>query len=153
MHLRRATLADAEAIANLVNYWYKKTGDLLPRSVDSVCETIRNWVVVEEDGQIVGCGALVFLGPDLVEIRSVAVHPRLQGKGVGRQIVEQLLQDAKELGAPTVFTLTKAPGFFRKLGFVETEMEKFPQKVWRDCVYCPKFPRCDEIAMVLEGGD
>jgi amino-acid N-acetyltransferase len=98
----------------------------------------------------VGCGALVPLGPDLVEVRSLAVRPGYQGNGVGRQIVEQLLKDAEELGAPTVFTLTKSPGFFEKLGFIVTQKENFPRKVWKDCVHCPKFPVCDEIAMVLD---
>lgn len=151
MKLRRATLSDAEAITKLVNYWFRETGDVLPRSLDDVCESIRDWVVVEDDAGIAGCGALVVMGPDLVEIRSLAVRPDYQGNGVGRKIVEELLADAAALGAPTVFTLTKVPGFFEKMGFTVTEKEHFPRKVWKDCVHCAKFPLCDEIAMVYEG--
>lgn len=150
MKLRRATLADAQEITGLVNYWYHKTGDVLPRSLDSVCESIRNWVVAEDEEGLFGCGSLVVLGPDLVEIRSVVVRPGYQGNGVGRQIVEQLLKDAEEIKAPTVFTLTKSVGFFEKLRFEVTEMENFPHKVWKDCVHCSKFPVCDEVAMVRE---
>lgn len=150
MKLRRATLADAQEITDLVNYWFRKTGDVLPRTLDSVCESIRNWVVIEDKQGIVGCGALVILGPDLAEIRSVVVRPGYQGSGVGRQIVGQLLKDAEEIKVPTVFTLTKAVGFFEKLGFKVTEKDLFPRKVWKDCVHCPKFPICDEIAMVLD---
>lgn len=150
MKLRRATLADAREITDLVNYWFQETGDVLPRTLDSVCESIRNWVVVEDEDEIVGCGALIILGPELAEIRSVVVRPGYQGNGVGRQIVEQLLEDAKDIEVPTVFTLTKAVGFFERMGFTETEKELFPRKVWRDCVHCAKFPECDEIAMVLD---
>lgn len=150
MKIRRATLADAQAITDLVNYWSRETGDVLPRTLDGVCESIRNWVVTEDDEGIVGCGALVVLGPDLAEVRSLAVRPGYQGNGVGRQIVEQLLKDAEAIEASTVFTLTTAPGFFKKLGFEVTQMGNFPRKVWKDCVHCPKFPECDEIAMVLD---
>ena len=151
--LRHATLADAPAITNLVNFWYRRTGDLLPRSLDDVCESIRSWVVVENDGEVVACGALMILGPELAEVRSLAVKPEYQGHGLGRRIVLQLLEDAKALGVPTVFTLTKAVGFFEKLGFQVTNTERFPRKVWRDCVHCPKLPVCDEVAMVVEIGD
>ncbi|MFQ5859817.1 MAG: N-acetyltransferase, partial [Anaerolineae bacterium] len=148
MKLRRATLADAQEITDLVNYWFRKTGDVLPRTLDSVCESIRSWVVVEDQDGIVGCGALVVLGPGLAEIRSVVIRPGSQGNGAGRTIVEQLLIDAEEIRVPTVFTLTKAIGFFEKMGFKMTEMELFPRKVWKDCVHCSKFPECDEVAMV-----
>lgn len=150
MKLRRATLADAPQITDLVNYWFRTTGDVLPRSLDSVCESIRSWVVVEDDKGIAGCGALIILGPELAEIRSVVVRPDTQGNGLGRRIVEQLLKDAEEIQVPTVFTLTKVVGFFEKLGFKVTEMERFPRKVWKDCVHCAKFPGCDEVAMVLD---
>jgi amino-acid N-acetyltransferase len=153
MKLRRATLADAQAITDLVNYWFRTTGDVLPRSLDSVCESIRSWVVVEDEQGIAGCGALVVLGPELAEVRSVVIRPGRQGNGVGRTIVEQLLIDAEEIRVPTVFTLTKAVGFFEKLGFAVTEMERFPRKVWKDCVHCAKFPECDEVAMVLDKKD
>jgi amino-acid N-acetyltransferase len=148
MSVRRATLEDAAAITDLVNYWFRETGDLLPRTLDSVCESIRSWAVVEDQRGLLGCGALVLLGPDLAEIRSLAVRPDHRGNGVGREIVGQLLADAAALGGPIVFTLTKAPDFFSKLGFEITEKENFPRKVWRDCVHCAKFPACDEVAMV-----
>lgn len=150
--LRRAALADAQTITNLVNYWYRRTGDLLPRTLDEVCEGIRGWVVVEDGSGVVACGALVILGPNLAEVRSLAVKPGYQGNGLGRRIVLQLLDDARTLGVPTVFTLTKAVRFFEKLGFRVTDKERFPRKVWRDCVHCPKLPVCDEVAMVVEVG-
>ncbi|MFQ5341605.1 MAG: N-acetyltransferase [Anaerolineae bacterium] len=150
MKLRRATLADAREITDLVNYWFRTTGDVLPRTLDSVCESIRSWVVVEDEEGIAGCGALVVLGPELAEVRSVVVRPGRQGNGAGRTIVQQLLADAEEIRVPTVFTLTKTTGFFEKLGFQVTEMERFPRKVWKDCIHCAKFPECDEVAMVLD---
>lgn len=151
MKLRRATLTDAQAITDLVNYWFRETGDVLPRTLDNVCESIRSWAVVEDKQGIAGCGALVILGPELAEIRSVVVRPDYRGNGVGSKIVAQLLQDAEALGSPTVFTLTKAPDFFGKMNFTRSQKENFPRKVWKDCVHCAKFPACDEIAMVYAG--
>jgi amino-acid N-acetyltransferase len=151
MKLRHAILDDAETITNLVNYWFRQTGDVLPRTLEDVCESIRTWVVAEDERGLLGCGSLIVLGPDLAEIRSLVVRPDHRGNGVGGQIVGQLLADAETLGGPTVFTLTKAPGFFTRLGFEVTKKENFPRKVWRDCIHCSKFPACDEIAMLYTG--
>ena len=153
MKLRPATAGDAQAIADLVNYWFRKTGDVLPRSEESVESSLGDWVVVDNDGQVISCGALVKLDDDLIEVRSLAVRPDYQGHGLGRQIVHQLIEDAQALGNPTIFTLTKSVGFFEKMGFVVTETHNFPSKVWQDCIHCPKFFACDEVAMIYIGGD
>ena len=148
--LRHALPKDVSQIVALVNS-YVPRGDMLPRSKEQVLATIRDWVVVEdaERGEIIACGALVVMGEDLAEVRSLAVKPQYQGRRLGQQIVAQLLDDARALGLPTVFALTRAVGFFEKMGFRVTAKENFPAKIWKDCLHCPKFPKCDETAVVI----
>jgi amino-acid N-acetyltransferase len=70
-------------------------------------------------------------------------------RGVGRQLVQACLDEARELGIKQVFALTYQPGFFEKMGFDFIEKSELPQKIWSDCLKCPKFPDCDEIAMSI----
>jgi len=136
-------------MAKLVDYYYRR-GDLLPRSLDEIYESIRNWIVAEENGQIMGCGSLVIMGSNLAEIRSLAIRPDQQGKGLGQQIVAQLIEEARELGITTLFALTRAVPFFEKMGFRVTDREQFPRKIWQDCVKCPVFTTCDEVTVAME---
>lgn len=117
-----------------------------PRSI--FYENLRDFIVVESDaGELVGTGALHIMWVDLAEIRALAVQDNYKMKGIGRQMVEFFLQEAQEMGIPSVFTLTYQPGFFSKLGFKVVEKEKMPQKFWKDCINCPKFPNCDEVCL------
>jgi amino-acid N-acetyltransferase len=146
-------LADGPQIAELVSP-YVSQGELLPRPLDDIYESIREWWVIEEgDGQIVACGSLLIMWADLAEVRSLAVRPDQQGKGLGRQIVTKLLEDARALGIPRIFALTRQVAFFEKLGFSVTTWDALPRKVWKDCMYCFKFPTCDETAVVLDLAD
>lgn len=146
MDIRKASLKDAEEIHALVNNYADK-GLMLSRPRSMIYEYIRDFAVVEHEGEIVGAGALHILWGDLGEVRALAVKESLAKQGIGRMIVEYCLQEAKELGIPKVFTLTYQPGFFSKLGFQVVSKENMPQKVWRECINCPKFPNCDEICM------
>jgi amino-acid N-acetyltransferase len=87
---------------------------------------------------------------DLAEIESLAVSEALQGKGLGRKLVEACLHEARGLGLDKVFTLTYVPEFFVKLGFYEVDKSCLPHKIWADCLKCPKFPDCDETALMLQ---
>ncbi len=147
MRIRKATLHDGPAIHALVTD-YARRGEVLPRTLSEIYETIRAWMVAEEEGRIIGCGALVILDADLAEVRSLAVAPAYQGNGIGRKIVEALIEEGKALGVTTIFALTRAVPFFERLGFAVTEKERFPRKIWRDCLKCPLFPHCDETAVV-----
>jgi len=147
MRIRKATLHDGPAIHALVAD-YARRGEVLPRTLSEIYETIRAWMVAEEEGQVIGCGALVILDADLAEVRSLAVAPAYQGNGIGRKIVEALIEEGKALGVTTVFALTRAVPFFERLGFAVTEKERFPRKIWRDCLKCSLFPYCDETAVV-----
>jgi amino-acid N-acetyltransferase len=148
VRLRPATLDDARAIADLVELGVRE-GQLLPRTLEAIRANITDWVVAEDRGHIVGTGSLVEMNHALAEVRSLVVAPAYRHLGVGKRIVNALIDLARARGIPTVFTLTRAVLFFEQLGFVITEKENFPEKVWRDCALCPVQFACDEVAMVL----
>lgn len=145
--VRGATLADARAIADLVALGVRE-GQLLPRSLETIRASIADWIVAEDGENIVGAGSLVAMHHALAEVRSLVVAPAYRGAGIGGKIVNALIDLARARGIPTLFTLTRAVLFFEKLGFVITEKENFPEKVWRDCALCPVQFACDEVAMV-----
>lgn len=147
--IRKARPNDARAITELINY-YAEQGLMLPKRLIDVYEHLREFVVAEDhDGTIVGCGALRLMWHDLAEIRSLAIAESAQGQGLGRRIVDTLLEDARDLQLARVFVLTYQIGFFRKMGFEVVPKHIFPQKVWLDCKACPKQHCCDETAMIL----
>lgn len=148
--IRPATVADAPAIFELVNY-YARQAQMLPKSHNQIYQNIRDFrVVTDPEGRVVGCGALHVVWGDLAEIRSLAIAEEYKGQGLGHQLVIHLLEDARALGMPTVFALTYAPEFFKSLGFEETDKNTLPHKIWGDCIDCPKFPNCDEIALIKD---
>ena len=146
--IRKAKLQDVPQIIQLVNYYAQKD-IMLGISKGQTYSKIREFFVVEKDKKITACGALHIYWDQLAEIRSLAVHEDYLGNGLGKNIVEALLNDAQDLGVGNVFTLTLKPVFFEKLGFAIIEKEKLPHKIWQDCMNCPKFPHCDEIALIL----
>ncbi|MBN1560249.1 N-acetyltransferase [candidate division KSB1 bacterium] len=146
--VRRAKVRDVPQMARLINAYAQK-GQMLGRPMIELYESIRTFAVVERDDKIVGCGSLAVIWNDIAEVRAVAVDADYRGQGIGRAIVEALLDDAKELEIPRLFCLTYQPGFFKKLGFKDLDKHDLPHKVWKDCINCPKFPDCDEIALIL----
>ncbi len=149
MEMRKARMADVEAMHTLINKHAQK-GLMLPRSRNALYEGIREFTVACDGDQVVACGSLHVLWEDLAEIRSMAVADTYARRGLGRLLVERLLKEARELGIPRIFALTYVPGFFEKCGFRLASRDELPQKVWKECINCPKFPDCDEIAMLLE---
>mgnify|MGYP003605140670 CR=1 FL=1 len=147
MKYRVANFHDVESIHKIVNDYAEK-GLMLARSRNSIYETLRDFVVAEKNGEVVGVGALHMVWDELAEIRALAVAPEQARKGVGMAIVEWLIEDAKKMGVKTVFTLTYQSEFFAKAGFRVVPKESLSQKVWKDCINCSKFPNCDEIAMI-----
>jgi amino-acid N-acetyltransferase len=144
--VRPAVVADAKPIMTLVNELAVRQV-MLPRSPASVIENIRDFTIAEVDGQFAGCGALAITWTDISEVRSLAVAPAMQKHGIGRTLVDALVADALRLGIPRLFAFTYVPGFFSKLGFTICQHEDLPHKVFNDCMHCPKFLACDEIAM------
>ncbi len=146
--IRHARISDARSIHQLL-LDFARDGQLLGRSLADIYDTIRDFYVFEQDGVIVGIGALAICWEDLAEIRSLAVADGQQGRGVGRQIVSACLEEARELGLKKVFALTYQSEFFKRLGFNDIEKSELPQKVWGDCIKCVKFPDCDEDALAI----
>ena len=148
--VRKARVADVVLIQKMLRD-FADAGSLLARSLSELYTTLRDMVVYEnEDDGIVGCCALHILWDDLAEIRSLAVLEPYRRRGIGRALVESCVSEAGELGLNRVFTLTYEVEFFQSLGFRTVDKNMFPQKVWWDCHNCPKFPNCDESALVLD---
>jgi len=147
MRVDKATIAGATSIHQTINRFADK-GEMLPRALSEIYEDIRDFFVVRNEGEVVACVALHVSWLDLAEIRSLAVDEKYQNRGIGSLLVKACLDEAKELGIPTVFCLTYKPAFFRKQGFHLVDKAELPRKVWSDCYRCPKFPDCDEVALI-----
>ncbi|MCS7203312.1 MAG: N-acetyltransferase [Thermodesulfovibrio sp.] len=149
MKIRKALIKDVKTIHKLINDFAKK-GEMLPRSLNEIYENLRDFYLVEENNEIKGVCALHILWEDLAEIRSLVVKKEDQNRGIGSLLVKKCLREAGILGVKSVFVLTYIPQFFKKLGFREIDKTKLPQKIWGDCIKCPKFPECDETALIYK---
>jgi len=146
--IRNARLDDVEIIRELINE-YAEQEIMLFRSLADLYDSLRDFKLYESEGQVVGCCALNIVWEDLAEVKSLAVAPGHQGKGIGRALLQAVVDEARELHLPKIFTLTLEAPFFAKAGFELVEMDSLPHKVWSECVHCPKQDKCDEIAMTL----
>ena len=146
MLTREALLRDATQIHDLIAS-YSGDGTLLPRTLPEICENIRDFVVVEDDGRILGCGALHLYGPHLAEVRSIAVYPDSKGNGAGRMLIDALLEQARRQEVTCVCLFTRIPSFFARMGFSVAVREEIPDKLYKDCLRCPRLNNCDEVAM------
>jgi len=149
INIRKATLADAAQISALVDLGVSE-GQLLPRSPEMIGASINDWMVAEDGERIIGIGSLLEMSPVLLEVRSLVVAPKYRKFGIGAKIVDGLVDEARARDVPTVFALTRAVAFFERRGFVVTDKENFPEKVWRDCIVCPVRFNCDETAVVMK---
>ena len=168
VHTRKARPADVQPMLEMINS-YARTGLMLPRTEFEMCENIRDFSIAlvrqptmpvsppeqmpeaqtpTATEQVVGCGALHFYTPQMAELRSLAVAEKITVSGIGRKIVEALLQEARDYGLDVVFAFTYVVPFFEKCGFRVVDRGSLPLKVWKDCVRCPHFNCCDEVAMV-----
>lgn len=147
--LRKAQIPDVKNIQKLLTHFAGK-GDMLSRSLSELYESIRDFYVFEEEGRLLGTAALHIMWEDLAEIRSVAVAEEAGRRGVGTQVVQTCIDEARALGIKRVFCLTYKPNFFAKFGMRVVDKSELPHKVWGDCMKCVKFPDCDEIAMILD---
>lgn len=142
-------MPDAPGISEIINY-HAERGRMLHRSLQAVYDHLRNFLVAEEDGAVIGCVAVEVAWAELAEIKSLAVHPDHRGKGIGKQLVDAAVEDARKLGLIWLFALTYEAEFFRKRGFEIVDKDELPAKVWSDCISCPKRYACDEIAMIRQ---
>lgn len=146
--IRKAVVADIKPIQKIVNEFARKE-EMLPRALNELYESIRDFFVYDYEGVIVGVCALRVLWEDLAEVRSLAVQKEYQHLGIGQALVAKCLKEARTLGIKRVFALTYHTVFFKKIGFVDADKAKLPQKIWGDCLKCHKFPECDENAVII----
>lgn len=147
IEVRKAAMQDIPALLELIN-GYAAKGIMLPRTEFEMSENMRDFMVAYAGSQLVGCGALHFYSPAVGELRSLAVAESHKTHGIGRMVVDSLVYEAKLYGLDAVFAFTYVPGFFARVGFHEVERGELPLKAWKDCLRCPKFHACDEIAVV-----
>jgi amino-acid N-acetyltransferase len=147
MNLRRANIKDANDIYKLISYFAKK-GLLLQRTLSNIYDNIRDFNVIEVDNEIVAIAAMHVCWEDFGEIRSICVKEEHFFKGYGRALVEASVRDAVDVKLSKLFVLTYQVEFFEKLGFFLVNKKVLPKKIWGECINCPKFPNCDETAMM-----
>ena len=145
--IRKARISDAAGICSLVNY-YAERGRMLHRSLESLYDSLREFqVAVDADDQVIGCVAVDVVWADLAEVKSLAVSPDYRGRGRGRTLIEAAVADAQALGVKRLFALTYEKEFFLRNGFELADRQSLPEKVWRECIACPKADACDELAV------
>ena len=145
--VEKARIQDVPQMHKLINHFADK-GDMLPRPLGELYETLRDFFVIRDGEQVIACAALHVCWADMAEVRSVAVVEGSQKKGRGDILVGACLQEARTLGINDVFCFTYRPDFFKRHGFVDIDKMELPRKVWTDCLHCPKFPNCDEVALI-----
>ena len=148
MEVEKAKINDVQKMHEMVNQFASRN-EMLARALSEIYENLRDYLVIRNnDNQVIACVALHISWADLAEIKSLVVSEDQQDKGLGALLVNACLDEAKILGIPTVFCLTYKPGFFEKHGFNQVDKMELPKKVWSECFRCPKFPDCDEVALV-----
>lgn len=153
MNIRPARVGDVPAIQELIRAFADRKL-MIRRSLGELYESIREFFVATDDnGQIIGCSALHVFWDDLAELKCLAVSERVHGQGIGRRLIEACMEAARELEIKTVFTLTYVAEFFEKCGYHRIDKAELPHKIWNECVRCPLFPNCTEIALVHAVGD
>jgi len=145
--VERARVKDVAQMHELINHYADK-GEMLARPLSEIYENIRDYFVVRGGDRVIACAALHVSWLDLAEVKSLAVAEDSCGQKIGARLVEACLKEAEELGIATIFCLTYKPAFFEKFGFSQVDKAELPRKVWTECYRCPKFPNCDEVALV-----
>jgi len=145
--IEKATIRDVAQIHKLVNSFAER-GEMLPRPLSELYENLRDFFVARENGKVIACAALHISWSDLAEIKSLAVSEKHRRMGLGEELVKACLDEAKAIGIPTIFVLTYVKPFFQKCGFAEEDKATLPHKIWGECYRCPKFPNCDETALL-----
>ena len=148
MKVEKAKIADVTQIHQLINE-FARSGEMLARPLSELYEDIRDYFVIKDSDKVLACAALHVCWSDIAEIRTVAVSPDSQRKGLGTLLVKACLEEARELGIKTIFCFTYQPEFFKRHRFVDIDKMELPRKVWTDCYRCPKFPKCDETALIF----
>ncbi len=148
IQIRAAKESDVDGILDLVN-GYADQNLMLPRTGEQIRRALPGFLVAVRRSKVVGCGSNVPLTPKLTELRSLAVAPETRGTGLGKRLVQALVIAARDAGYERICALTLNEGFFNACGFETIDRWSLTPKIWQECIYCPKFDKCDEIAVVL----
>jgi amino-acid N-acetyltransferase len=148
MIIRKAIMSDTKSIYQLISE-YAKEGKLLARTYSSIYENLQSFVVAVLNYEVVGICSLTILDRNLAEVRSLAVDPAYVGKGIGKALVKQIMKETENLEITKLISFTYQIEFFSKLGFERVDKNELPQKMWKDCINCPKLHSCDETAMLV----
>jgi amino-acid N-acetyltransferase len=152
IQIRAATEKDIDGILALVN-GYAAQNLMLPRTTDQIKRALPGFLVAVSgapgEARVVGCGSNVQLTPMLTELRSLAVAPETRGTGLGKRLVAALVVRARDAGYDKICALTLNEGFFNACGFETVDRWAITPKIWQECIYCSKFDKCDEIAVLL----
>ena len=150
MKVEKAKISDVQQMHEMVNKFAER-GEMLPRALSEIYEDIRDYFVIrDENDKVIACVALHISWSDLAEIRTLAVNENKQEQGLGSLLIKACLDEAKQLGIDKIFCLTYKPAFFEKNGFVQVDKMELPRKIWSECFRCPKFPDCDEVALIYQ---
>ncbi len=148
MNIRPARVGDVPAIYELIRTFADQK-QMIRRSMGELYESIREFLVaIDDEGGIVGCAALHVFWDDLAELKCLAVAERVHGRGIGRRLVNACWRAARELEITSVFALTYASPFFERCGYHQIDKAELPHKIWNECVRCPLFPNCQELALI-----
>lgn len=150
MKVDKASIGDVQRMHELVNKFAAR-GEMLPRALSEIYENLRDYFVIHDDsGKVIACVALHISWADLAEIKALAVAEDRHHMGLGTALIKSCIEEATALGIRKIFCLTYKPAFFEKQGFIKVEKLELPRKVWSECYNCPKFPDCDEVALIYE---
>jgi amino-acid N-acetyltransferase len=146
--LRVAEPADAKALHALISS-HLEEGHLLPRRLDELAVHASRFIVAVRRRKIIGCAELAPLSSRLAELRSLAVDASVRGQRVGARLIAELRLQALRVGYERLSVLTHAPQYFINFGFSIVPHLWMQEKVFTDCVNCPKFRTCGQFAMVV----
>ena len=153
LNIRPARVGDVPVLNDLIRTFADRKL-MIRRSPGELYEAIREFLVaVDESGKVIGCAAIHVFWADLAELKCLAVSEEAHGSGVGRALVEACRGAARDLEIETLFTLTYVPGFFEKCGYHQIDKAELPHKIWNECVRCPLFPNCNEVALLRPVAD
>jgi amino-acid N-acetyltransferase len=150
--VRKARITDVPVMQKLINQ-FANQGEMISRSLSELYDNVRDFHIYKEGDEILGVCALHVVWEDLAEIKSLAVTPAAQLRGIGTRLTRVCMDEAAHFGIRRIFSLTYHPEFFESLGFQVVEKEILPQKVWGECIKCAKFPDCNEVAMIYRIDD
>lgn len=149
MNVEKANIGDVQQMHELINRFANK-GKMLPRALSELYENLRDFFVIRDNDKVIACVSLHISWVDLAEIRSMAVSEERQSQGISSMLINACMKEAETLGIPMVFCLTYQPLVFEKHNFKQIDKLELPRKVWTECFRCPKFPDCDEIALIYK---